>query len=104
MYALPNPLPARIASTIKPLYRASFRKFYIDEIYGLVVVGPTLLLAHLSALFDKHVIDGLVRRISTAPGLVGRDFFRPLQNGLVQMYAATTALGLVVLLILLMFV
>ncbi len=104
LYANPNPAPGRIARTIRPLYEASLDKFYIDEFYNLLVVGPTLLLAKIAGWFDTHVVMNVVRGVGAFPSKLGRDALRPLQNGLVQFYAATTAFGLVVLLALLLFV
>ena len=42
MYAQPSPLPKRLMEQFRPLYEGSLHKFYIDEFYQLVVVGPVL--------------------------------------------------------------
>src|SRR6266550_3630308 len=41
-------------------YRLFDRKWYFDEIYQVIFVNGTLLLARLGALFDQYIIDGLV--------------------------------------------
>ena len=41
-------------------YRLFDRKYYLDEIYQVVFVNGTLLLARIGALFDQYVIDGIV--------------------------------------------
>jgi len=98
MYAAPSPLPGRVAAAIRPLYLASYRKFGVDEFYNLVVIGPTRLLASISKFFDTYIVDGLVRLTAWLPRFVGREALSPLQNGLVQFYAASTALGVALLL------
>jgi len=41
-------------------YRLFDRKYYVDEIYQVIFVNGTLLLARIGALFDQYVIDGIV--------------------------------------------
>ncbi len=41
-------------------YRLFDRKYYLDEIYQVIFVNGTLLLARIGALFDQYVIDGIV--------------------------------------------
>jgi NADH-quinone oxidoreductase subunit L len=42
------------------LYRLFDNKWYFDEIYQVVFVNGTLLLARIGALFDQYIIDGIV--------------------------------------------
>jgi NADH-quinone oxidoreductase subunit L len=42
------------------LYRLFDRKWYLDEIYQVIFVNGTLLLARLGSLFDQYFIDGIV--------------------------------------------
>jgi len=53
-------LPARIAGALRPLYVVLDRKFFIDELYGAVLVGGVLVIKTVAALFDKLVVDGVV--------------------------------------------
>ena len=41
-------------------YRLFDRKYYLDEIYQVIFVNGTLLLARIGSLFDQYVIDGIV--------------------------------------------
>ncbi len=41
-------------------YRLFDRKYYVDEIYQVIFVNGTLLLARIGSLFDQYVIDGIV--------------------------------------------
>ena len=39
-------------------YRVLYNKYYVDELYGAIVVRGTLLVSRVCAWFDAHVIDG----------------------------------------------
>jgi NADH-quinone oxidoreductase subunit L len=41
-------------------YRLFDRKYYVDEIYQVIFVNGTLLLARIGSLFDQYIIDGIV--------------------------------------------
>jgi NADH-quinone oxidoreductase subunit L len=93
LYARPSPIPARLAQRFRPLYDASLNKFYIDEIYGWIVLKPLRLFAVVSEFLDMYLVHGIVEGISRLPKLFGRDVLAPYQNGLIQFYAAVSALG-----------
>jgi NADH-quinone oxidoreductase subunit L len=103
LYADRGPIPARLASRLRPLYLASLNKFWVDEIYQAIIVAPTWVLARLSRFIDVYIVDGLVRLAAWIPRFVGRELLSPFQNGLVQFYASATALGLAALLVYLLF-
>ena len=98
LYGSPSPIPGRIAQSIRPLYRASLQKFGVDEFYNRIVVLPTRVLAYTCKFFDMYIVDGLVRLVAWVPRLVGKEVLGPIQNGLIQYYAAVTALGVAALL------
>jgi len=104
LYAEPSPIPARIASSIRPLYQASLNKFYIDELYHWTVMKVVTTAAAISRLFDVEVVDRLVVGIAKVPAMLGRDALARYQNGLIQFYAAVSALSVVVLLVILLFI
>ena len=103
LYLRPSDLPARISAAVRPLAVASQRKFYVDEVYNAAIVAPTRILAFISRYFDTYIIEGLVKLVATVPRLVGRDALGPIQNGLIQSYAAVTAMGIALLLVVLLF-
>ena len=103
LYAAPSAIPARIAKSVRPLYEASYRKFGVDTLYDFIVVGPTRLLAGICRFFDEHVVEGLVKLAAMGPRFLGREVLAPSQNGLIQFYAAATALAVVGLLLLMLF-
>ncbi|WP_422926396.1 NADH-quinone oxidoreductase subunit L [Singulisphaera sp. PoT] len=95
LYGNPSPVPAKLARALKPLYLASYNKFWVDELYVVLFVKPVRILGSVLAFLDRFLVHGaLVRGTAWIPRLVGRDLLAPLQNGLVQFYAAVTALGL----------
>jgi NADH-quinone oxidoreductase subunit L len=86
---------------LRPLYRLSYGKFFIDQIYQVLIVWPLEVLSRISYWFDRRVIDGLVNLCGHIPRAFG-GALRSLQNGLVQFYALAMVLGLVVLAVALM--
>jgi NADH-quinone oxidoreductase subunit L len=49
-----------IAARLRPLHTLLIHKFYLDELYGAVLVGGIMVAKTAAYLFDKMVIDGLV--------------------------------------------
>jgi NADH-quinone oxidoreductase subunit L len=103
LYFKPSPIPAQLAGRLAPLYRASLDKFHVDEFYEGLIVWPTKFLGVTANFLDKNLIDGIVNGVSWIPRLVGRHLLGPIQNGLVQYYAAVTALSVGALLLALLF-
>ena len=88
---------AAAARRLGPLYRLSYNKFYIDEIYNVLVVKPVLLLSRVALVFDLGIIDGIVNWWGrTAKG--GGDSFAALQSGRVRDYLLFMSLGVVAVL------
>jgi NADH-quinone oxidoreductase subunit L len=98
MYVIQPGLATRLTTAIKGLYQWSLNKFYVDEIYEFFIVKPVRGLAEFCGLLDSHVIDGFVDLAGNVPRLLGL-VFRPIQNGLVQFYALSMGLGMVVFLV-----
>ncbi len=82
---------AALARAIPRWYHASLNRFYVDEIYNILFVQPLNFLA-LVAKGTEALIFDLVRLIAAIPRGMGQAI-RPLQNGLLQFYALTTAMG-----------
>lgn len=89
-------LPAAVRSQFTPLYKLLLNKYYIDEIYDVVFVKPSLAICRLLFRFDGSVIDGLVngaaKVVQWFSGLL-----RPLQTGLVQNYLLVQVVGLIII-------
>ena len=91
-------VPARIATTFRPVYNALLNKYYVDEFYHAVVITP--LRAVSRALFqvvDRVLVDLAMVR---GPGyaLVGLSHLgRLAQTGEVQAYLIGTVVGVAAL-------
>ena len=109
------------ATAPKP-YATLLNKYYVDEVYDLLIVEPTKRVGHLWDWFDRIVIDGIVRgvgqltelsaglsvwvenhviygtlnAIGYANHLTAR-VWRKLQTGMVHHYAALIVAGLFIL-------
>jgi NADH-quinone oxidoreductase subunit L len=117
-----NPrLPEIWASRLKPLYQASYNKFWVDEIYGWaftrrvmdlsrgvfafdskVVDGGvngsawfTRLSSRITGGIDQYFVDGLVNAIAAFVVRLMSPLFRAAQTGFAQNYALVMVLGLV---------
>ena len=92
-------LPSKLKAGLKPAYHLVFNKYFVDEIYHVLVVRPLQVLAQISfKAIDRLVIDIiLVNGSAQVVGLTGR-LVRFLQNGDVQRYATAIVLGLALLL------
>ena len=102
MYAKPSPMPGELAARFRPLYEASLHKFYIDEIYLWVIVRPIRALAVVCEFLDVYLVDRLVIGVAYLPRIISRGRLAPLQNGLIQYYAAVSALSIAALLLILL--
>jgi NADH-quinone oxidoreductase subunit L len=80
------------------LYRLVHHKYYIDELYGIIIVKPLKALGSVLTRFDQVVVDGIVRLCASAVTGLGRLGSRA-QNGQVQVYGLVMLLGLVALLL-----
>lgn len=122
LFYLRNPrLPDIWASRLKPLYAASYNKFWVDEIYGWAITRRVMDLSRAIYSFDSKVVDGVVngsawvtRLLSRVTGGTDQYFvdgivnavaafvmrlmsplFRAAQTGFTQNYALVMVIGLV---------
>jgi NADH-quinone oxidoreductase subunit L len=110
------------AQRLRPLYVASYNKYWVDEFYGLAVTRRTMDLARGVFRFDSRIVDGIVnglawlsRQFSRIVGAIDKYFvdglvniigafivrlmsplFRAAQTGFTQNYALVMVLGLMV--------
>ncbi len=121
-YLKDKSLPDIWAQRLRPLYRASYNKYWVDEFYGWAITRRTMDAARAIYAFDSKVVDGVVNglawltRLSSriiggvdkyfVDGLVNTiaafimrlmsPLFRAAQTGLTQNYALVMVLGLMV--------
>ena len=79
-------------------YKLSLGKFFVDEIYQLLIVLPLRGAAVVCYAIDRWIVDGFVNFVGRIPPLAG-GLMRSLQMGLVQFYALAMVLGVLVLLV-----
>ncbi|MGB8509091.1 MAG: hypothetical protein WCD76_11960, partial [Pyrinomonadaceae bacterium] len=80
-------LPALWAARLAPLYRASFNKYWVDELYGVLVTRRTMDAARGVYQFDSKIVDGAVNGIATVTRRLSRltgDFDRIVVDGAVN--------------------
>ena len=87
--------PLLLGDFVSP-YKLSKGKFFIDEIYHLVIVLPLRAVAAFCYALDHWVVDGLVNTVGRIPPHLG-SLMRSLQMGLVQFYALAMLLGMLIL-------
>jgi len=87
LYAKKNDVPDKIASSINAFYKASYNKFYIDEIY-LFITKKVLfnLVGRPAAWFDRTVVNGLFINGSAEATVATSRAIKPMQSGRLQSY------------------
>jgi NADH:ubiquinone oxidoreductase subunit 5 (subunit L)/multisubunit Na+/H+ antiporter MnhA subunit len=123
LFYLKSPrLPDIWAQRLRPLYQASYNKFWVDEFYGLAITRRTMDAARAVYSFDSRIVDGIVNGLATlsrgfsvvvgavdkylVDGIVNTiaafirqlmsPLFRAAQTGFTQNYALVMVLGLMV--------
>jgi NADH-quinone oxidoreductase subunit L len=120
-YVKNNRLPEIWASRLRPLYEASYNKYWVDEFYGWAITRRTMDAARAVFAFDSKVIDGAVNGSARLTKLASRltgaadqyfvdglvnavaafilrlmsPLFRAAQTGFAQNYALVMVFGLV---------
>ena len=115
-------LPNIWAQRLRPLYQASYNKYWVDEFYGWAVTRRTMDAARAVFAFDSRIVDGIVNGFATVSrgfsrvvggvdkylvdGLVNTiaafivrlmsPLFRAAQTGFTQNYALVMVLGLMI--------
>jgi NADH-quinone oxidoreductase subunit L len=118
-YAKRPELPGQVVARFARVYRLLAEKYYVDEAYQTLFVGPMLKLVALSGRFDLNIVDGAVNLSSSLTAkfafLIGWEdlkivdgavnglaeifkrwgaALRHLQTGRVQHYLYSVALGI----------
>ncbi len=92
-----------VASSLKTLYTAAFRKFYIDEIY--LFITQQLIFRFISApvaWFDRHIVDGTMNLIGNST-VSTSGVIKKMQSGQMQLYIWVFASGALLLTLLLLY-
>lgn len=99
LYGKQSDRPAKLAAAFGGLYKAAYRKFYIDELY-LFITKKILfnLVGRPAAWFDKNIVDGLVNLAGNTTQAISNTI-KGIQSGKVQQYAVYFLAGAVVMVI-----
>ena len=110
------------AQRLRPLYVASYNKYWVDEFYGWAVTRRTMdaaravyrfdsgvvdgivnglaalsrLFSRITGGFDKYFVDGIVNTVAAFIMRLMSPLFRAAQTGFTQNYALVMVLGLMV--------
>ncbi|MBV8475512.1 MAG: NADH-quinone oxidoreductase subunit L [Acidobacteria bacterium] len=94
LYKIQPDLPARIAASLRGLYTAVLNKYYVDELFSILLVKP-LLAGSRKILWqgvDRRIIDAAVNDTAEGARRVS-DSLRHMQSGNLRSYAGWVALG-----------
>jgi len=86
LYKNQNTRPQAIASSLGSLYRAVYKKFYIDEVY-LYITKKIIFngIGRPAAWIDKNIVDGFMNLLATLTGKIAV-LIKGLQSGKIQNY------------------
>ena len=97
-------LPAKMAAGAGALYRLICNKYWIDELYGYLIIKPLLVISRyiLWGGFDRGVIGGGGRVLAGSAQGAGA-VLRRIQSGNIRSYAGWLAIGAAAILLLAFF-
>ena len=93
-------IPAKIAASVKPIYKVLDNKYYLDDIYYNVFAKGSRALGQFfwkvgdTFLIDNVLVNGSAKAVGALAGVVRR-----MQTGFIYTYAAVMVLGVLVLLL-----
>ncbi len=97
MYKKENNKPQQISNSFGGLYKAAYKKFYIDEIYLFVTKKIIFnLIGSPAAWIDRNIVDGLMNGLANTTAATSR-WIKGIQSGKVQSYAIYFFGGIVAL-------
>ena len=83
-------------ATLRTLHRILYNRYYVDDLYNLIIKYGVLGLSHVEQAFDTYVVDGIVNGVARLVTTLGRDI-RYTETGRVQSYMVTFFGGIAVL-------
>ncbi|HEV8270873.1 MAG TPA: NADH-quinone oxidoreductase subunit L [Chitinophagaceae bacterium] len=97
MYKKESNKAEKLSISLGGLYKAAYKKFYIDEIYLFITQKIIFnLVGRPAAWLDKNIVDGLMNGIANTTASVS-GFIKGIQSGKVQSYAIYFFGGIVAL-------
>ena len=97
MYKKESNKPLQISNSLGGLYKAAYKKFYIDEVYLFITKKIIFnLIGRPAAWIDRNIVDGLMNGIAHTTAAVS-SWIKGIQSGKVQSYAIYFFGGIVAL-------
>ena len=97
MYKNENSKADSISQSLGGLYKAAYKKFYIDEIYLFITKKIIFnLIGRPAAWVDRNIVDGLMNGIANTTATIS-GLIKGIQSGKVQSYALYFFGGIVAL-------
>jgi NADH-quinone oxidoreductase subunit L len=97
MYLVNPGLPNRLSKRYASLYKLLSNKYYVDEIYGAIIVKPFMRLsAFVKGVLEDEVVDGTVDRVALGTGGASQ-ILRRIQTGYLRSYALAVLMGVVLI-------
>jgi NADH-quinone oxidoreductase subunit L len=87
-----------LARSLSVPAKASERKFWIDEVYEVLIVNPLRALSLVVGAFDRFVVDGVVMAVGALQVIEGLALRGLTQRGYLQGYAMTALIGIAAIL------
>lgn len=86
MYKNENNKPQQVATALGGLYKAAYKKFYIDELYLFITKKIVFnFIGRPAAWIDRNIVDGLMNGIASGTGKIS-SLIKNLQSGKIQNY------------------
>ncbi len=100
LYLKKTQLPLILAKNFSFIYSILFNKYYVDELYNLIIVRPTIFIARkvLVGFTDAKIIEGVVNGVPKLIGIFSGKL-RRIQTGLTHHYGIMMAAGAVVIIL-----
>jgi len=87
--------PEKIKDKFLPIYKISFNKYYIDEIYLFLINNIFFVISEGIKWFDKNIVDGLVNLVAYSTSDFGELSLKTV-TGYIQNYILTIFLGILI--------
>src|SRR5690348_779514 len=96
LYIIRPSAAKKLANGLRPIYTLLWNKYWVDELYGAVIIGPLIWLSRnvLWKVIDVGLIDGTVNGTAFVSRGVGGGL-RRMQGGNTRSYAAWVVIGAV---------
>ncbi len=72
-------------AALRTIHRILYNRYYVDDLYGLLIKYVVYGLSHIEQAFDTYVVDGIVNGVARLVTTLGRDI-RYTETGRVQSY------------------